>query len=118
MRYQRGISLLGLLFVCIIIVFVAIGGFKVAPAYIEYFKIKKAVAGLVQTGETKGSPDDIRRAFERRQAIDDFESVRGKDLDITKEGNETTIAFSYPKRIPLFANVSLLVDFAPSSASK
>ena len=45
MRKQSGLSLLGMLIVCIVIVFVAIGGLKVTPAYLEYFHIKKAVTG-------------------------------------------------------------------------
>jgi Domain of unknown function (DUF4845) len=115
MRKQMGLSLFGMLIVCIVIVFVAIGGFKVLPAYIEYFQIKKAVSGIVQSGEArKSTPPEIRAAFERRRAIDDFEAVTGKDLEITKEGNETFIAFSYPKRIPLFANVNIVIDFAGS----
>ena len=116
MRNQSGVTLLGLLMICIVLVVVAVGGLKVVPAYIEYFNIKKAVTGIVQSGEArKGTPADIRAAFERRRAIDDFESVTGKDLEITKEGNNVAISFSYPRRIPLFANVSLLIDFSATA---
>jgi hypothetical protein len=38
-----------------------------------------------------------------------------KDLDITKEGNEVVISFAYPKRIPMFGNVNVVIDFAASS---
>ena len=115
MRKQSGLSLFGMLIVCIVIVIVAIGGLKVVPAYIEYFQIKKAVSGIVSSGEARRStPVEIRAAFERRRVIDDFEAVTGKDLDITKSGNDVVISFSYPKRIPLFANVNLLIDFAAS----
>ena len=48
MRKQRGITLMGLIVACIVIVFVAIGGLKIAPAYIEYFKVKKAVKAIAQ----------------------------------------------------------------------
>lgn len=116
MRKQSGLSLFGMLIVCIVIVFVAIAGLKVTPAYIEYFQIKKAVMSIVQSGEAnKSTPGEIRAAFERRRAIDDFESVTGKDLDITKNGNDVVVSVSYPKRIPLFANVNLLIDFSASS---
>jgi uncharacterized protein DUF4845 len=116
MRKQSGLGLFGVLIVCIVIVIVAIGGLKVVPAYIEYFQIKKAVTGIMQSGEArKGTAADIRFAFERRRNIDDFEAITSKDLEITGTGNDVVIAFSYPKRIPLFANVNLLIDFAYST---
>ena len=40
------------------------------------------------------------------------------DLEITKDGIELVISFSYQKKIPLFSNVSLVFDFEGSSAKK
>jgi uncharacterized protein DUF4845 len=116
MKKQSGIGMFGMLIVCIILVIGAIGGMKVVPAYLEYFNIKKAIISIVQSGEARRStPTEIRAAFERRRAIDDFDSVTGKDLEITKNGNDVVLSFSYPRRIPLFANVSLIIDFAAST---
>ncbi len=117
MKKQRGLGMFGLLIVCIVLVIGAIGGMKVVPAYLEYFNIKKAVRSIVQSGQAaKGTPAEIREAFERRRAIDDFESVTGKDLEITKQGGDVVISFSYPRKIPLFANVNLLIEFTGSSS--
>jgi hypothetical protein len=41
--------------------------------------------------------------------------VKPQDLEITKEGNEIVVSFAYEKRIPLFYNISVLIDFAGSS---
>ncbi len=114
MRNQRGITLLGMVVICIIIVFVAIGGLKIAPAYIEYFTVKKAIVGVAQT-TSKGTVAEVRQAFDRRAQIDDIDVIAAKDLEITKEGNDIVISFSYPKRISLFGNVSVVIDFAASS---
>ena len=116
MKKQAGLGFIGLLLICVAIVLGAVGGMKVVPAYIEYFNIKKAVKSIVQSGDVnKTTPAEIRAAFERRRAIDDFESVTSKDLEITKQGNEVVVSFSYPRKIPLFANVNLLIDFSASS---
>jgi len=114
MNTQRGITLIGMLVAAIVIVFLAIGGLKIAPAYIEYYKVKKAIVGVAETigGGTVGQ---VREAFDRRAAIDDIDVISGKDLDVTKEGNEVVISFAYPKRISLFSNVSVVIDFAASS---
>ena len=114
MRNQRGVTLVGMVIVGIIIVFVAIGGLKLAPAYIEYYKVKKAIVGVAQT-TSRGTVAEVRAAFDRRAAIDDIDVIAGRDLEVTKEGNEIVISFAYPKRISMFGNVSVLIDFAASS---
>ena len=116
MKRQRGMGFAGLLTLLVGIVFLAIIGMKMVPAYLEYFAIKKAVAAITQGGQLRNaSVADVRRAFELRQAVDDFTSVGPKDLEITKDGNEIVVAFAYEKRIPLFSNISVLIDFAGSS---
>jgi hypothetical protein len=106
----------GVLALLVGIIFLAIIGMKMVPAYIEYFTIKKAVAAITQGGQLRNATvADVRKAFELRQAVDDFTSVGPKDLEITKDGNEIVISFAYEKRIPLFYNISVLIDFAGSS---
>jgi Domain of unknown function (DUF4845) len=116
MKRQRGMGFAGVLALLVGIIFLAIIGMKMVPAYIEYFAIKKAVAAITQGGQLRNATvADVRKAFELRQAIDDFTSVGPKDLEITKDGNEIVISFAYEKRIPLFYNISVLIDFAGSS---
>ena len=116
MKTQRGMGFAGVLVLLIAIVFVAIIGMKLAPAYIEYFTIKKAVSGIVESGELRNATvADARRAFDRRAVVDDITSIEGKDLEVTKDGNEIVLGFAYEKRIPLFYNVSVLIDFQGST---
>ena len=116
MKTQRGLSMFGILLVCIGLVLVAIGGLKVVPVYIEYFNVKKAVSGIVQGGEARGTVADVRRAFDKRAQVDDIQIISGADLEITKEGGEVVVSFAYPKKVPLFGNLSLYFDFAGSSS--
>ena len=116
MKRQRGMGFAGVLIILVGIIFVAIVGMKMVPAYLEFFAIKKAVAAITQGGQLRNATvADVRKAFELRQAIDDFTSVGPKDLEITKDGSEVVVSFAYEKRIPLFYNISLLIDFAGSS---
>lgn len=116
MQRQRGMSIIGVILILILVVFAALIGMRVTPAYIEYFTIKKAISALTQSGELRGaSAADVQRAFERRANVDDITSVSPQDLEITKDGGDIVISFAYEKRIPLFYNISLVVDFAGSS---
>ena len=113
---QQGLGFAGVLLLLIAIVFIAIIGMKLVPAYIEYFTIKKAITGMTQSGELRGgSVADVRKAFDRRAAVDDITALRPEDLEISKEGNEIVVSFAYEKRVPLFYNISVLIDFAGSS---
>jgi Domain of unknown function (DUF4845) len=115
-KRQQGLGFAGVIILLIAIVFIAIIGMKLVPAYIEYFTIKKAITGMTQSGELRGgSVADVRKAFDRRAAVDDITALRPEDLEISKEGNEIVVSFAYEKRVPLFYNISVLIDFAGSS---
>lgn len=113
---QRGVSFLVVFLVFVIVALAAVGGMKVFPAYSEYMSIKKAVNGIAASEGRTGNITEIRKAFDRRANIDNIETVTGADLDIGKDAGELVISFAYSKKIPLFANVSLLIDFAASNA--
>ena len=114
MKYQRGISLAGLIAWGIVVGLSAILGVKVVPDVVEFYKIKKVVASAATNSGGKTVPE-IRSIYERYADIDQIESVKPADLDIYKEGTRLVIAFSYEKRIPLIGNISLLLDFQGSS---
>lgn len=115
MRDQKGMSVIGIIVILILIGMVAVLGLKTIPSYLEYFQIKKAVAGIAASGETKGTVADVRKAFDRRAQIDDIQAITAADLEITKEGSELVISFSYPKKVHLFAQVNLLFEFQGNS---
>jgi Tfp pilus assembly protein PilE len=114
MKNQRGMTLTGMVAVCVVGVLVAIIGLKIAPAYIEYFTVKKAIAAIARANPN-ATVADVRYAFQLRQAIDNIDVVGPKDLEVTKEGNELVVSVSYPKRISLFGNISVVIDFSTSS---
>jgi hypothetical protein len=114
---QRGITITGLIIGLVILVFVALLGFKLIPSFLEFRAMKGAIVAIARERQAS-SVADIRRAFESRQAIDDFSSVKPSDLEITKQGNQVVISFAYRKEIPLFANIGVYVDYAANSAQE
>jgi hypothetical protein len=117
MNKQRGMTFITLVLMIACIVFVAVIGMKLWPAYSEYFSIKKAFASLkTQIGNGEMNKRDIIAAFDRQQAIDDFKSVQGSDLVIEQSPNgHTVVSVEYQYVAPLVANVSALVDFKLST---
>lgn len=116
MNKQKGVSISGLLVVAVILIVLALLGLKVGPPYMEYLQIKKVVAAIVESGEARaGTVADIRKAFDRRATVDDISSINSGDLEISKDGGDVVINFAYPKKVPLFGNVSILFEFSGSS---
>jgi hypothetical protein len=116
-KKQLGMGILAISFIFIAVVLVAVGGMKVVPAYTEFDTAKKAIVAIAAGGEAKGGTvADVRKAFDRRASVDNISIVSGADLDVTKDGNELVISFAYAKKVPLFANVALCIDFFASTS--
>ena len=112
-QQQRGVSIIGLLVILVILIVVALFAMKVVPSFMEYRTAKGAIQAVARSGAS--SPADVRRAFENRATIDNITTLKPTDLEITREGNQTVIAFSYRKEVPLFTGVGLYIDYAANS---
>lgn len=111
---QTGVSLSGLIIVLVILVFVALLGFKIGPAYSEFFTAKSMIKTIAAENRG-GTVQTIRKAWNTKTMIDDIKSISGDDLEITKDGGDIVISFAYKKEIPLFSNMGVYVDFAANS---
>ena len=115
MNSQRGLALSSLLFWGIIIALLAVLGMKVGPEYLEYYKIMKSVKSI-SAGASGQTVPAIRAAYDKYADVNYITTLKGADLDISKDSNGVIIAFAYERRIPLFYNVSLVIDFEGSSS--
>ena len=114
---QAGVTLSGLFVTLFVLIVAALLAMKLIPAYIEYGTAKKAIEAIARERQAT-TPQEVRRAFEARSAIDDISAIKAADLEITRQGNETVIAFAYRKEVPLFANLGVYIDFAASSTGQ
>jgi type II secretory pathway pseudopilin PulG len=113
-RKQAGLTLTGLVFLLVLVGLVAVVAIRVVPTVTEYMAIKKAVTSARQAGST---PQEIRSAFDKQAEVGYIQSVSGKDLEISRNGEVTNVSFSYQKVIPLVGPASLLLDYEGSTAN-
>lgn len=109
---QRGISFIGLIFVAAILAMVGVVAAQVFPTAVEYQAINKAANKAALEG---GTVTEVRAVFDRAAAIDDFKSVSGKDLEVTKEGDRVVVSFSYEREIHLTGPAWLTLKYAGRS---
>ena len=117
MKYQRGVALSGLIFWGIIIALVAILGMKVAPTTIEYYKVLKDAKATVNKVGPDATVAEVRKTFDNFANIDSLD-FKAEQLDISKDSGKIVASFDYDKKIPLFANVSLVINYKGSTAER
>ena len=113
---QCGVSFLLIFMIGVVLALSAVGAMKIAPAYTEFMTIKKTIMAVAASEGRTGSVTEIRKAFDRRANIDNITAVTPGDLEITKDGGELVISVAYAKKVPLFSNVSVCIDFVASTA--
>ena len=104
---QRGISLIGLLFVGGVIACALLIGAQVAPTMIEFQAITKAAT----TAKGGNTVPEVRSIFDKAAQIDDIKSISGKDLVVSKEGDKTVVTFAYTREIHLAGPAYLLLKY-------
>ena len=104
---QRGISFIGILFVGAVLACTGIVAAQVLPTLIEFQAITKA-ASKAAAGSTVA---EVRSIFDKAGQIDDIHSISGKDLDVSKEGEKTVVAFAYTREVHLAGPAYLLLKY-------
>jgi hypothetical protein len=103
--------MIGFLFVAAVVIVVVMVGFRVMPAYIEYYSIQKALEKALVETKDLNSAAEIRNAFQRVADAGYIESVSSKDLEISKTKNEVTASVAWTRKLPMVANASILLEF-------
>lgn len=116
MEKQRGITLMGLIVFCAVAGFVGIMAMKLFPSYLEYWSVRKMFKAMEDSGETRGSPLQIRKAYDIRNAIEDVKSVQSRDLQISNQGGQTVVSAEWSTKVPMVYNISACLDFSVSTA--
>jgi hypothetical protein len=115
---QRGISMVEMIFIATGVVLVAILGIKMVPAYIHSAQIAQIFKTIASDPEMRGaSIKEIQNSFRKRADINYISDIKAEDIDITKEEDgRLSISASYTVKIPVAGNITLLLEFNPSSS--
>jgi hypothetical protein len=108
---QRGISFFGLVFVGALLAMAGVVAAQIFPTYVEYQSILKAASKAAEGA----SPAEIRNLFDKQSEINDFKSVTGKDIEVTKAGDKVVVSFAYQREIHLVGPAWLTLKYAGRS---
>lgn len=116
MHAQRGITITGFLVFAMLAVAVLLLGFKIGPAYTEFFTIQKIFRIMAaEPALLSASRGEINSAFNNRSGMDNIKAITYNDIEVVKDGSSMVLSASYSVRVPLFYNLSACMDFRPTS---
>jgi kynureninase len=108
---QRGISFLTLIFFLAVLGIVGAVAMQTLPSFLEYQAALKAINKAKDETTVAG----VRASFDRFADVDNIASIRGKDLEVTKNGDQVVVAFNYTKEFHLAGPAWLLLKYAGQS---
>ena len=113
---QQGMTFIGMVLVIAALVFLAVIGMKVVPAYIEFFGVKKVIQSISSDPKfNEMSKQDIITSFDKGANIGYVSVIKGSDLVISKTDAGNVVSATYQVVVPIVANASVLLDFNAST---
>ena len=118
MKNQRGITMIGMLFVATVVVFAGLLTMKVVPTMLEYQTILKAVKKAGAEATSIPQAQDITSWSKATEWKDqNISSITPKDLIIEQISGGYRVSFAYNKEIPLFGPAFLVIKYEGSSGN-
>jgi Domain of unknown function (DUF4845) len=115
-RRQRGVTMIGWVFLLAPVAVVLYAGILVGPKYMNYYKIvtaMKETASQLKSDETL-APQTIRFALDKRFDTGYVDNISASDIAIAKGENGWEMTAEYEEAAQMFGNLSLLMSFKHS----
>ncbi len=112
-RRQRGVTMIGWIFLLVPVAIVLYAGIRVGPEYLNYYKVVTAMtetASKLKADESL-APQTIKFALERRFDTCYIDSPKIEDILIAKGENGWEMTADYEPTVPLFGNLYLTMTF-------
>jgi hypothetical protein len=113
MRRQRGVTAIGWIFLLVPVAIVGYGGLRVGPEYMNYYKVVQALKETATKlkGDDALTAQTIRSALERRFDTGYIDRPTIDEIEITKTDEGWSATADYESVVPMFGNLSLLMEF-------
>jgi hypothetical protein len=109
---QRGVTVLGWLFLLTPLVIVVYAGVRLVPVYLNYMKVVRALDLVASDSAGNNDPRSILNTIDKHFEIDMVEYPTYKDIKVTRaDSGGWKVEAAYDDEVPLFANLSLRVVF-------
>lgn len=109
---QSGMTGIGWLIVLGLIGFFALAAIRVAPIYMEGFKVRSALESLNKVPNiTRKSNAEIVKDLFKTFSVDNITNVEREDVIISKEDGRLTVEVEYEARGKFMGNLDVVASF-------
>ncbi|MDE2218859.1 MAG: DUF4845 domain-containing protein [Gammaproteobacteria bacterium] len=112
-KTQRGVTLIGWVILLLPVGLIGYAGILLTPKYLNYFNVVKAMNQ--EADEDKDNPQVdpklVRAGLSRRFDVEYIDKPTPNDIDVHRDGDHWVMVADYEELVPLFGNVSILVQF-------
>jgi hypothetical protein len=113
MRKQRGVTMIGWIFLLVPVAIVLYAGIRVGPEYLNYYKV---VTAMKETANQLKSDDSlaaatISNALAKRFDVGYIDKPSTTDIAISKVDKGWQMTADYEATVPMFGNLYLLMSF-------
>jgi hypothetical protein len=114
---QRGIGFVGFIMIAVGIIFAAIVGMKLVPPYMHSAQIAEIFKAIANDPMMRGaSIIEIKDSYTKRANINYITDIKAEDIEVDKFDGQISLSASYAVKIPVAGNITLLLEFNPSSS--
>jgi len=110
-KNQRGLSLLGFIFILVLVLFFTYIGIKLVPIYLNHWSLMSEVRAVAsEPGSANKAPNTLRRELQRRFNVSYVEYVEPRHIEIER-GEELRIVVRYDVEQHLIGNIDAVIRF-------
>ena len=112
-KYQSGATMWGWLSIIMMVGFLGMLAFKVAPIYVEHRVVRAALQDVVDSREfVNMSNKSVMRAIQSRMAINNVRTISAKSFKAMRDRTgDKYILVLYDVKVPIMSNISAVVEF-------
>lgn len=114
---QRGMGFVGFVLIGAAVVFAAVAGMKLVPPYLRNAQIEEIFKEIANDSMLRDATiRDVRDSYTKRASINYITDLKEEDIDVDKIDGRWVLSATYAVKIPAVANITLLLEFNPSSS--
>lgn len=117
MHGHKGFTLISLLFLLALAVFAAMVGFKIVPAYLDYFAVKKSLENLLSAPDVEQTNEALRSSFGKRLNVNFIQDISERDLQIDKDNGNIVLTVPISRKEHLVGGISVCVDLEAKASA-
>ena len=107
---QSGMSILGILFIMLMVGFFIMCAVRILPPYVEYLSVKDIVSRVAEeTDPVTESPADVRRKFANIFNTNQIYKLNYKDVEIYSKNGKMYIDANYEVRLPIIWRIDAVL---------